>query len=327
MTYEELLQKLDDLQTTLPKCANAVLLRLVAKSIALGSNEIEISARDLATELNLSRDAIRVAAHALRGILTVHGSERVSTRWVLSADWFSPQRSLFTASTFVENRSYWPGNQARGGRETRPEVDEKPGQCWTSNQASGRVTRPRWTDYQASLDEKPGQSGLITRPALTQNQQLTGGGAHDRSIDTSPKGSIEEEVIDRVVHATKLPEHLVDASSVLSEHLRGYAQELGPPHLAAATPDETILARCFAIAPLGELISLLRQMHRKGTRTGDGYAWFVAVFANRIHRIRSQDLRIALQRHSARKPPGRTRDRDFGPSLVNQATAGLSRMS
>jgi hypothetical protein len=125
LTYEELFVYIDELQAHLPKCANAVLLKLIAKCIIQGENTIKISTCDLARELNVSRDAIRVAAIALQDVIAVEAGQNVVYRWTLPAHWFSPQRVLFIDR----------GISTGSGISTD---DELPGSNSTRNQAACR---------------------------------------------------------------------------------------------------------------------------------------------------------------------------------------------
>ena len=120
MTYEQLFQFIASIQPSLPKCALPVLIHLIDKVIGGSSNVVAISDRALAKEVNISRDAVSVAAKALSPIIAIEGGERLLRKWTLPAEWFYEQRSLFASKQAVENPSDWRSNQASTGGVTRP---------------------------------------------------------------------------------------------------------------------------------------------------------------------------------------------------------------
>lgn len=326
MTYEELLVAIDDAAPTLPGCAIRLLLRLISICIKTGTNEVRISAHQLAKDLGMTRDAVRVASRALSPMIGFSAPERMTSTYTLPADWFSPQRSLFAVSGSVEKPGNWTSNSSRSGRETRPDLDDFPGQ-------SGRVTRPGWATFSSRLGEKPGQlgdlpgqSGRETRPGTTQNQQLTDRET-PRSIDQDsllPNSSVN--MIDRIVCADRVENAQWREAEELAGWLTEYMHQLGPRDGDRSKPDDVILAQCLAIAPLGDLAIPLRRWRAEKRGCGSTYAWFVASLANQIHRIKSQDLRAALRARHRRKQPEKQAAPHFPSQLLNQTMPQLRRM-
>jgi hypothetical protein len=340
LTYEELFVYIDELQAHLPKCANAVLLKLIAKCIIQGENTIKISTCDLARELNVSRDAIRVAAIALQDVIAVEAGQNVVYRWTLPAHWFSPQRVLFIDRGISTGSGISTDDELPGSNSTRNQAACRP--KWTSYQAATRrETRQRaWlpgsnlTRNQAAADELPGSvpgnqaaTCLVTLQQTTQNQQLTGSAPDIDRIDRS-KGfsSIEVSVIDRIARATTVPVENQKDAAELSELLRGFMDAFGGPHHDKGKPDEVILARSFAVAPLGDLKKLLlNDMRRTKLPSFDSYMYLVSVFAEKIHGIKNLARKIkAIQPvQQSRKNPHREKaDPLFTQQLVQQMTAG-----
>ena len=137
LTYEELFVFVANKAKSLPGCGLQLLVHLIGCAIEDGTNEVNISARNLATEVGISRDAVKVASRSLAHLIEISGSPGISSKFVMPADWFSPQRSLFAASSPVQNL---------------PPMAWKPGHQWTRNQAiNGLETRPRWTENQAIM--------------------------------------------------------------------------------------------------------------------------------------------------------------------------------
>lgn len=322
MTSEELILLLDNLQPTLPKCANQVLLRLVAKCIASGTNEVDISAAELARDLGISRDAVKVACRALSGMITTRGGNGVGTVWILPADWFVVQRSLFAIPSSVENRLNLPGNQAAVAWKPGNQPDDKPGRTGLETRQGCLVTRQRWTSFQAGTP-------LETRQAETENQQVTpfdlpGNQAIlDRSSRVLSSVATSVSLRDSIEGVNHLPEELGEHAAELKRSLREYFVRHHPSHTVQDGPDEIILAKCLAISPLRGIVSVLESLHRKNTRPGDTWAWFVTVFCSRIHRTRDlATVRAHPAFHQPKKNPSSERGGGFSADLLQEIAAG-----
>ena len=326
MTSEELILLLDNLQPTLPKCANQVLLRLVAKCIASGTNEVDISAAELARDLGISRDAVKVAGRALSGMITTRGGNGVGTVWILPADWFVVQRSLFAIPSSVENRLNLPGNQAGPAWKPGSQPEEKPGRTCLETRQGCLVTRQPWTSYQAG-------GSLVTRQVDTENQQVTpfdlpGNQAIlDRSSRDLSSVATSVSLRDSIEGVNQLPAELGEQAAELKRWLRGFFGKHHPSHTIPEGPDEIILAKSLAIAPLASLVGILQNMNRKNTRPGDTWAWFVTVFCSRIHRTRDlSTVRAHPAFHQPKKNPSSERGSGFSADLL-QETAAASRFN
>lgn len=143
MTYEELIVAIDDAAPKLTEASLRVLLRLVSLGIQTGSCEVQLSHRDLAEQLSMSREGVARGLRGLAGIVTIDGGNKMLSTFVLPPEWFAPQRSLFPVPRTVENTSIWPTNQARSGLRTRPGLANEPGQNWPTNQASWPTNQAR----------------------------------------------------------------------------------------------------------------------------------------------------------------------------------------
>jgi hypothetical protein len=321
LTSEELILLLDRLQPTLPKCANAVLLRLVSKCITSGTNEVDISAVELARELNIAADSVKVAKRALTGIVETRGGKGISTVWMLPSAWFVVQRSLFAIDSPVENWGNLPGNQGTPPWKPGHQPQQKPGSTSLKTREPSLETRAQWTSFQ-------GGTSTGTREVIEENQQddpeyLPGNqGALDRSnriLSSVPNGYDHRDSIETVNH---LPAELTEQAEDLRRWLRGFFGKHHPAHTVPNGPDEIILAKCLAIAPVSNLVQVLQVLHRKNTRPGDTWAWFVTVFCQRIHR--TQDLaavKAPAGFHQGKKDPSSERQAQFSADLLQQTTA------
>lgn len=326
MTYAELFLYIDSIQTQLPKCAVPVLLRLVAKGIGGGSNEVEVSASRLAAELGMSRDAIRVAARSLSELLDVRSSIGVSSRWVLPADWFEPQRSLFELRPRVENGPYLTRNQAGTSLETRQVPDDKPGSYLPGNQATCRVTRPLWASYQAGPDEKPGNTRRLTRQVFQENQQLSGEPAQ---IESNRIVSLDDQcssIVNRILVHTKISADLTKDGDILSQHLRSWYAERGLEHLTPAGPPQRMLAPTLALAPLETLLRKLSGIDPPASGPPRTWIWFFITLTNQLHGIDLEVIREALRRDQQLRPQRKTVNTAFKQQTLQTVNAGARRL-
>ena len=326
LTYEELIVAIDDAAPRLSEASLRLLLRLVSLAIQTGSSEVRASHEWLAGQLGMSEEGIARGKRGLAGIIKAEGGNRVTTTYVMPADWFTPQRSLFAVPSGQIPRPDWPTNQARSGLPTRPALANEPGQSgqptrpvWPTNQAS-------WPTNQASLANEPGQSGLPTRPALTQNQPLSG--SPPDQIRSDQIGSLEPSVvlINQIAQIDNLKEEQVEDARTLASRLVGYAAAYGHGRIREQKPSERILARCLAIAPVDTLIKTLSLMAGKSVSCGEKYAWFVTVFLNRIHGIESKLVVQVFENVLQKKKAGRHTDPLYTEQLLQQTAAGVRTM-
>lgn len=325
MSSEELILLLDQLQTSLPKCANQVLLRLVAKCIAGGTNQVDISAADLNRELRMGKDAVKVAKRALAGVVDTSGGNGTSTKWILPAEWFVVQRSLFAINSPVENWDNRPGNKDAAAWKPGRSPSQLPGSSGLETRTPALETRPLWTSYQAatSLETRPvvlenqadsTKTGLETRPSSIDRDRVLS--SVDRSISL-------RDSIDGVNH---LPPELRPEAEELKAWLRGFFGKHHPSHTVPPGPDEIILAKCLAIGPLGNIVKVLQDLNRKNTRPGNTWAWFVTVFCQRLRRTRNPaEVEAQAGFHVPKKPASNEGGADFRSGLLQEVAAAAGR--
>ena len=322
MTYAELWVFVDQLRAQLPPRAITVLSHLIARCIAEGSNEIELSISKLASNLGMSRDPVHDAAIRLEGIIEVRAAAGVSMRWTLPADWFEPQRSLFTVSTAVEKYRNLPRNQAGTPLETRQAPREKPGRYLTRNQAGMPENQAGVPGNQAGPAWKPGGSPLETRQVPTQNQQLTADYDRSDQIRSDFSGDISISVIQESLKHTAIPIELTREAEIVSQSLCDWCahHQVPPPTLAG--PPASMLAPLLALAPTTAILKALGAIRSPRSGPPRKWAWFFVTLANQILGLDAKVICEVIEQHRQKTPPRRTVDRDFGRSLINQVAAG-----
>jgi len=136
---------------------------------------------------------------------------------------------------------------------------------------------------------------------LTENKGLTGGPA---AVDID-RTSIE--LLDRVLTANKSRYDKRDLDT-LREWVDGYWTKLGPTQPNPHPVDDKILAQLLAVAPLEQLIHLLKDLFTERKRPEISAAWFVVVALQRIHGIHPEALKVrradlrAVRRPQAPEP-------------------------
>lgn len=327
MTSEELILLLDQLQTQLPKCAIQVLLRLVAKCIAGGTNQVEISAADIARELGMSEDTVKVAKRALDGIVTTAGGNGNPTVWTLPVEWFVVQRSLFAVNSPVDNWAERPGNNGAAPWKPGQSPSWKPGHSALETRATTGVTRAPWTSFQ-------GARTLETRAHEPENRNLDPSDALETrapSIDRIEHCDVHVPVVsirDSIDGVNWLPEDLRQDGEQLKRWLRFYFAQTRPQQPVPDGPDEIIQAKCLAITGLARLQHVLSQLHKKGTRPGDTWAWFVTVFCQRVHGTKDTTQVVAPPAfRQSKKTPSSERRPEFVNDLIADVTGATGRMN
>lgn len=326
MTYAELFVFVDTLREKLPQRAISVLNHLIARCIVEGSNEIELSIIRLAANLGMSPDPVRDAAIRLEGLIEVRVASGVSMRWILPADWFEPQRSLFTVSTAADKYRNLAKNQAGTLLETRQVPCEKPGRYLTRNQAGNPGNQVGNPGNQAGPAWKPGMSPLETRQVYTQNQQLSDNPRQirsDRILDSSDHFGIE---VDQIVARTKIPAALKREGEILSQYLRAFFDRHGVAGPVPTGPSESTLARILALAPLETILKRLEEMESEKLGRPKKWVWFLLLFAQDLCGISKDAMLTALTKQSERKPPRSAPDPHFAQQTLNHVTAGVRNM-
>jgi hypothetical protein len=295
MKTQALVVAIAKLASELPPAGFVLLHHLIARGITEGTNDIETSQHELSRTLHMARDTVRAAALSLREYIGVDSRAGVGYRFLMPREWFEESKGIFTDFGTVEKLSDWPGNPPGGGGF--------PGHFQPENQAT---KSPGNQATMANEERIPGHSwpgnsprcsprGLETRPDITQNQQLTDGENADPDPDPIHVqllsfGSIQYIACAKVVP----PEHRRDAVE-LQNALQAYHQQYAPKTRETGPVPAIIIARCLAVASLGELLSELKQMRIRGVRAGSSYGWYPSVFAQRLKGIPPNVLRAALE--------------------------------
>ena len=236
------------------------------------------------------------------------------------------QRDLFAVHSPVGNIVQWPGNQANDAWKPGDPMAWKPGDKRLETRRKSLETRRSWTSFQAI-------EPLETRRSDTENQQLnpeeTPGnqGILDRSNRALSSVEPVVNLRDSIEQVNTLPEECRENATELKRWLRGFFGKHHPSHTVPEGPDEIILAKCLAIAPLANLVSVLQTLNRKATRPGDTWAWFVTVFCQRIHRTR--DLTQVAAPPAFRQPkknPSTEGQGDFQRDLLRETGAAVGRL-
>jgi hypothetical protein len=323
LTYEELILAIANDAPKLSEAALRVLLGLVATGIESGVSEVVLSKQRLADRAGLSREGAARGTRELHEIVTAESTNGVHTVYTMPADWFTPQRSLFAVAGSVENRLHPPTIQAGSRLVPRQVPANEPGGSRQRSRQEPPGSQAAAANEPGRSTNEPGSSYQLSRQVETQNQQLTDDPL-DRSnrVLSSVEGlSIPIGSIERVNH---LPSEFYGDAEELKRWLRGFFAKHHTSHTAPTGPDEIILAKCLAIAPLPNLVGVLQDLNRKGTRPGDTWAWFVTVFCQRIHRTKNvAEVKAPEGFQVAKKTPSSEGRREFAADLLQEVAAGV----
>lgn len=326
MTGDELLCLIADAQHVLPNSGIRLLLELAALCIRGRTCEITFSQRDFALRLGLSRDNVRLAVRELQHHFRIDTSTSNTTTFTLPVEWFSSQLGLFSVGRGLETRPLLPGNQA----STMP-----------GNQAtSGLETRPWWPKNQATLAEKPGHTGLETRPSglnsrplgletrpqVTQNEQLTEDpGDLIRSDQRFYSRGDSVSLINQIMAHTRLKPEQNDEASLLRDHLKAFMRAHGERAVPPAGPHESMLARCLALASLKDILEKLAALAKKPPGRPREWIWFLIIFGQDFHEIPAEVTVDAVKRFQHKKSPAREQ-MAFSNDLVKQTAVGVRKL-
>lgn len=326
LTYEQLIQRVDEVAPNLKGIAYKLLWRLIAYAIRGGRPDVEVSARDLARGLNTSREGMAEAIRELGQYIQVEPRDGEGTVFLLPADWFPPQRTLFADETLGGDFHNRPNNQATTGLFTRPPVAHSPGHQWPNNQA----TRPN-NQATSGLDTRP--PGLTTRPLWPGNQATEvqdddmGTRARVRSIESGSSviGGLVC-LIDRAWATVEIHASLEADAALLAQALFAYKQDLGPMREESAYPDTGILARLLALAPYEKIHCVLRTLRERRTPCGDQDAWFFSVMAQKIHHASPKLTKSRMDAAKVKPPSYESKAPLFGDALVQDVAGSVRRL-
>jgi hypothetical protein len=326
LTYEDLIVALANELPSMSGSAMRLLIRLIACCIENGTNEISVSKYWLAQRTGLSRAGVTLAARELERLIDIKMAAGVNTRFTLPEDWFTPQRSMFAIHSRVENQPHSPTFQASSSLETRLPLANFPGR---TSQLSRRDQPGNQAALANSVDElarKPGYSSQETRLDSTQNEQLT-----PNPLDRSNRvlSSVEPllHLRDSIEGANFIPTAFADNAETLKRWLRSYFVKHHPSHNAPEGPDDVILAKCLAVAPLARLAQTLTTLDDKATTPRDSWAWFVTVFCQRIHKTKLwSQVKAPEGFQQTKKPASSEGGAQFSADLLQEVTAGVRTM-
>ena len=295
MTYEQLFFYMSNLVMELEGAAGKLLVHLIGTAISEGTNEIHATSRSLARHLRCWRNNITAAVEQLKPYIDVSVSQKTGYTFRLPADWFSEGRGIFTDFSSVEKSGSRSENRSTTGPNGDPPMDRLSGHSGRTNGENRATGGSKSGPHGRTNGENRATGGLQTEPVSTQNQQLTSGSVADL---INQNNLIDIHFFDsiRAIAAAKtvLPEHRAEAME-LAAALRTYHHQFGPSNRELGPVPEVIIARCLAVAPLGSLLSELKQLRIQAVRAGSKYAWYVSVFCQRLQGIPSNVLAAGLE--------------------------------
>lgn len=159
-----------------------------------------------------------------------------------------------------------------------------------------------------------------------QNQQLSANPL-DRSSRVLSSADAALPLRDSIEGANRIPPEFAENAETLKRWLRNFFVKHHPSHNPPDGPDEVILAKCLAVAPLPRLAQTLTTLDDKGTQPRDSWAWFVTVFCQRIHKTKLWDeVRAPEGFHQPKKPASSEGGAQFSADLLQEVTAGARSM-
>jgi hypothetical protein len=336
MTFEQLFVAIDTEASAhkLRPSAIRLLLHLIATSINDGTQQVRTSRRYLSTLLAMSPKTINRATRRLASLISVETPDGVTTTYTIPSQWFTAQPGLFARQAEIST-IHNCGRNSHGAvaQKNTPDLDGvagNPTPLWHKRAQPGRSVGENPTPRPISVGENPTPRPISVgeNPTpQTENQRLATSSTN--VFDSIESGFSSKElsvqVIDRIARATTVAEENKNDARVLSEHLRAYIRAFGGPHHDKGNPDQLVLARCFAIAPLGDLENLLLNDMRRFTPPAfDSYMYIVSIFAEKIHGIKNLTAKLkALQ--PALTP--QQRQLQFKNEIINYTMARAKRMA
>jgi hypothetical protein len=327
LTYEDLIVAIDEAAPKLAPTSLRLLLRLVSLAIQTGSGTIHMSHRKLAELLDLSREGVARATRGLEHLIEIDRNNTTVSKFVLPVQWFPPQPTLFPVQAGLKSRPI--------GLDSRPALANSPGQLANfpgqstglNSRPIGLDSRPALANFPGQLANFPGQTGLEIRPVGTENQQDSADSLirSDQNPDLDSRSSINQ--ISQISTIRRLQHEQKEVASLLSLALVRYMQLHHPPGGGEAKPPEIVLARCLYIASYDTLTETLGNLHNEGRCCGQKFAWFVAVFLQRIHGVDPTVLADTLERERAAKKVKPADEPLFAETLVADVAAGVRRMA
>jgi hypothetical protein len=327
MTYEELLLATCQLSLKLDHTAVKLLWHLIGTAINEGHNEIHTTTRELSKKLKCWRGNITQAAEELKPYIRVSTSQRHGYTFQLPAEWFSESQGIFTDFWAVEKPSERSEDRSNDGPEDDPSGPKKPIHSRRTEGENRSTDGPQTDPPTAKEWRNRSKYGSETGQLPQQNQQLTGGeirGSKDPDplIQLQDYGSIQHIACSKVL----LPEQRADGMELLSA-ICTYHRQHAPANRETGSVPEVIIARCLAVAPLGELLSELKQMRIRDVRAGRSYGWYPAVFCQRLKGIHPKIWAAALQHFAKLARQQSQASLDFSTQLTAEIRQQMRRIS
>lgn len=327
MTYERLIIAVDEVAPDLEGIAYKLLWRLIAFAIKAGRPDVAISIRDLANGLKVSKEATAAAMRELGKYIRIVSPPGQATTFYLPADWFPPQRTLFSDETLGGDFHNRPNDQDTSVLFTRTPVSHSPGhQCPTDQD-----TCPNNQDTGVPLTRTVVPLTRTLRPGYQDTEgswPIRNAHARNRSIES--ESSVLSEVgviIDRAWETVQIPEEKEADAALLSEAMYCYKRDLGPLRDQSGYPDTAIVARILALAPYPQIHLVLRSLREKGKTCGDQDAWFFTCVAQKIHRASPELVRSRMAAGKAKARTYESKPSLFGDELVKAAAAHVRKLA
>lgn len=326
MTYEDLLVAIANEIPKLSGNGLKLLIRLIACAIESGTGRVTVSKYWLADKTQMSREGITIATREIAPIVPTEPARGVSTTFILPEDWFTPQRSLFAIDSRVQNRLQSPNFQATGSQETRRLVAQKPGDASQETWRQSPTNLASVAQKPGDVARKPGDASQETWRLNTQNQRLTGSGDSIESIEAVTGNQKCIRIVDVIARVDRVEKHQQQDAEILREQLVEYRLRFHQNELASKAPDDKIVARCLAIAPIEKLCETLNQMAADNIQPRPKNAWFVTLLLNKIHDVPPEITKARFQLHFQKKPASSEGDGQYSADLLQQVSAAARTM-
>lgn len=327
MTYEQIIIAIQNAAPQLSDASLRLLLQLIALSIEYQSPVLQASHRSLAQRAGLSKEGVAIAIRGLPQTIRVVKSPTGVTTFILPDDWIPAQRSLTggvggdvrTRGNPVDVPPTRAANQDSASRKPGQKVSHKPGQGGGNQDSLPGQYGANTVDN--CLKFPTSQDGSDSSPIRNAHARV------DRSIEQGSADPGHSSRIDRAVRTVKILPHQQQAAAIFRSRVQEYRDAFPNAPRASWQPDETVTARCLAIAHVEELCSSLCELASEGVPPGYNDMWFFFTLLNKIHGIDRALIaeRISAQRSKA--PSNNPTPSLWTDELVDTASAAMRRMA
>lgn len=327
MTYEELFFYMTERVMELEGVAGKLLVHLIGTAITEGTNELHATTRSLARDLRCWRNNVITAVEDLKPYIDVSVSQKTGYTFRLPADWFAEGRGIFTDFKSVEKSGTRSAVRTTTGPEDEPPSGRKAYHHRRTNGEDRTTGGAESGPERRTEGENRTSSGAGIGPLVTQNQQLTDRKNADPK-DPDPLLQLQDYGSIQYIACSKSVtlEQRRDAMELMSA-IRTYHREYAPANREDGPVPERILARCLAVAPLGELLSELKKMRLHHVRAGSSYGWYPAVFCQRFKGIHPKIWAAALEHFAKQARRSPQASLDFSTQMTAEIRQGMRRIS